>query len=460
MNQSAEVRQPRLWPWWKHWLRRLLGLVILLIAAEVLLYSSEVYKSLRLNPTQDPLFDLYARELAQHNAWTGFTDRLNYFDARVPDEVMAKWEPQFGADPRYWQLRVWNRLYSADLGIGSVATQDGNLKLEIQDLLRSSGDTGIDSASTFMAYFLSQSEIDGEYRRDIRRASEELSNSSVGIDAWRADRAVKDESRKLELTRQLAHDLPEEAWAHYLLSMKLFERGQLESGWIELKKGNESTGTTSPFVAMPAALLLGQLGPNAELPANASVCACMLIQSERWPQPRYIDLKRGFLAAADDAVSRRDRGDLQALHIFACRMGQAESLDRMPALVALIMDQKLLRAINVDLAPLMSREERRMLQRLGAKQNGARQKMNDWPNPMDFGPEDREDWPIPPEMFLSLQRTRVYEHVCRRYQREFAVDLPAIHTRFGQLAEFNFETCTRPDSEAWTEPRVYHGWDY
>jgi hypothetical protein len=27
---------------------------------------------------------------------------------RLPDEVLAFWEPEFGKDPRYWQLRYWN----------------------------------------------------------------------------------------------------------------------------------------------------------------------------------------------------------------------------------------------------------------------------------------------------------------------------------------------------------------
>jgi hypothetical protein len=98
------------------WLRKLgrgcLRLLLILLLLAAVAYCVEYYKGSRYTPTGDALFDCYARAVIRRQAprlW--FTDswRCEYFNAHLlPDSQLAQWEGEFGSDPRYWQLRMWN----------------------------------------------------------------------------------------------------------------------------------------------------------------------------------------------------------------------------------------------------------------------------------------------------------------------------------------------------------------
>lgn len=86
--------------------RALLWLTLVPLAVSIFAYLILLVQVCQLTPTGDPLFDHYARAVRNRQAWQLFAG-VNGHPAALPDAQLAKWEPQFGNDPRYWELRYF-----------------------------------------------------------------------------------------------------------------------------------------------------------------------------------------------------------------------------------------------------------------------------------------------------------------------------------------------------------------
>jgi hypothetical protein len=112
-NIVGEKRQRKLRS--QRWLgglgRCLISWLITPAVFAVALYATEYYHCSRFTPTGDALFDRYARVVIRRQAPRLWYQRPRDFlttQAHVPDAELARWEGEFGGDPRYWHLRYWN----------------------------------------------------------------------------------------------------------------------------------------------------------------------------------------------------------------------------------------------------------------------------------------------------------------------------------------------------------------
>jgi hypothetical protein len=90
------------------------GLSLLAVLLAVLAsYGCEFYRCARYTPTGDALYDRYARAVIRNEAWKLF-HAAGTHPATLSDRLLARWEDDCGADPRYWQLRYWCALHRYD----------------------------------------------------------------------------------------------------------------------------------------------------------------------------------------------------------------------------------------------------------------------------------------------------------------------------------------------------------
>ena len=86
--------------------RRSLKALLVIVAIALIWYIVELINCSQLRPTNDPLFDRYARAVRDRSAWKLYTPAAGYPTA-LPQSTLAQWEDEFGGDPHYWQLRYF-----------------------------------------------------------------------------------------------------------------------------------------------------------------------------------------------------------------------------------------------------------------------------------------------------------------------------------------------------------------
>jgi hypothetical protein len=185
-------------------------------------------------PTGDALFDRYALAVnAQINAWDGENLEPGMF-ASLPDSELAKWEADFGNDPRYWELRYFSVQCSAGFSCNADAPSRG------VEYLREAKRRGIATANTLCCLHL---------------AEEQTHRDSTILDA------------------AVAKD-PDYAWAYYLRAMQRFEQGDQERGQADLATGNTASCNRYP---RPFPIGLVRDSFNAAIPlGSAVVCGAIL----------------------------------------------------------------------------------------------------------------------------------------------------------------------------------------
>ena len=238
----------------------LLGLLLL----SVVLYCVEYYKGSRYTPTGDELFDRYARAVIRRQAprlW--FTDAWAYNNPTAyfaSDRQLAQWEDEFGNDPRYWQLRIWNSQSQGDIYVPEL-TEDAIA------LLRIGYERGAKDAMLVLL---------------LARLREGLSLYEVS----QLTRSVKDEvtpekQERIDAVRQATIDeveplyaeaielAPGQAWPYYERALSRLGREDYAGAEADFAAGNVAP-LNDAFMIYPQSVLREQLladpcEPNATL---------------------------------------------------------------------------------------------------------------------------------------------------------------------------------------------------
>ena len=212
--------------WLKHLWWALPVILLVMIVGGV--YLNEVRHCRTFHATGDELFDRYARAVIARQGWRLFQSSDCTNPATLPDELLAEWEPDFGNDPRYWQLRYFCARFRHDTTIGDhydwedMATRDTDLRAALGHL-ETARERGVADAETLLLLY-----INARYSWGDRVAEElgfpesEFECNHEQVVAFNAEY----ETRITALLDEAVHLGFDECWPYW-------ERGLLRLSWGE-----------------------------------------------------------------------------------------------------------------------------------------------------------------------------------------------------------------------------------
>lgn len=262
--------------------------------------------------TGDELFDRYAAQVDQQIDALGY-EGLADFDtaAVVPDDVLAKWESEFGDDPRYWELRYFCMKHSmpapsvlekaADPALRNQRGEDLDKALGFLEQAR---ERGIATANTLMLLYWE--------KRDALQQDDPPGHDQLVYDY--PPEAVEDLGQIANEAVAASHD---EAWPYYTRAMYWYETGKPERGLADMKTGN-----TQPDVSYPVPFPAGMVdqGLSAPVPAgNAAVSGAIFCIALNEQPPILIKRACEASLAAHSLVD--GSAAFETWHQFGCRLG-------------------------------------------------------------------------------------------------------------------------------------------
>lgn len=270
-------------------------------------------------PTGDELFDRYAKEvearIEAENTSSGEWTNV----AAVPDNTLAEWQSEFGADPRYWELRY----FCARLG------QWDSQPLEEDEepiaFLLEAQQRGISTANTLLLLY-------GEMRRENQLELEAVGDAPGGG----PELMHLQEQEELELLDAAVAAGPDEAWTYYTRAMYWFYLGQQERALDDLSVGNIARNNAYP-VPWPMNYVDSAPGMDAP-PGSAAVCGAIWSSSIALVQPNFITVKDHLRETTICMNLGAGVDSLEPWHQFACRLGQSISSQQIFLLVGTILE--------------------------------------------------------------------------------------------------------------------------
>jgi hypothetical protein len=266
-------------------------------------------------PTGDALLDRYAQAVDEHIM--SLTDK-GYEQpgaAIIPDTALAAWEPQFGQDPRYWELRY----FCANVFPGQPLAPGFSKPV---DLLRESQKRGIASSNTLLLLY-----------NQLRQEDNAALDAYTGNDGPAL--MHEQEQRELELLNAAVAAGPDQAWTYYTRAQYWMELGSQDLVQQDLTAGNLAAQNVFPR-PWPLPLLASAPGEKTP-PGGAAVCGALWMAAISYPLPNYIRIK-DHLREAFVCENLGGGGELEAWHQFACRFGAAAPDILIQSLVGQVLD--------------------------------------------------------------------------------------------------------------------------
>ncbi|MCC7477095.1 hypothetical protein IT575_01440 [bacterium] len=281
----------------------------------LLAYSYDFARCSQLAPTGDALFDKYARTVRDRGAWKLFHGLA---PAVLPDNLLASWEGEFGADPRYWELRYWCAVNDPR------ATRQWNSNEAARGVMvEARHRNAVDSD---LQWFWWQAEfVRMQREQNDARYAREKDNFELAAMLEQYDQA------ELKLLDQVVAGGTERAWPYYFRARKHMELGDDSAALADLKSGNAApdVGSLRCFPASKVYELAWQGGPAG----SAALSGAVIELEQRRALPNYIKIKE---CAKESLLFAGLGGDSElATQWFraACRMGTDPQSDDISALV-------------------------------------------------------------------------------------------------------------------------------
>ena len=328
-------------------------------------------------PTGDELFDRYAEAVDDRLTGTKLDYDITLRAAVIPDEVLAAWEPEFGEDPHYWELRylLADARASGLFDAGTIPeSSEGETPQEMSDeavepvttyprpmdFLLEAERRGCASSNTLLLLYL-------EARNEHYDALEELTTyeGARSLTTWNTleemiplrpefSAEVLAEAMKLQAAHENREaDLLEaacfrgynEAWPYYFRGFNRLSLGEFEAGLRDLKKGNSAPVNRYP-VPYPVAEIEESMLAGEPL-GGPVVCGAVQLMLISYVMPNFIKMKddcRGAMLAAELG------GNIEAYdawHHFACRLPESRETVFIQAMVSTVL-VRMLREGMVD----------------------------------------------------------------------------------------------------------------
>jgi hypothetical protein len=309
-------------------IRALRILLLTVCAAVVLLYLTELRQLGSLRPTGDALYDRYVRAVHNRYAW-----RLYWANAGqlrwppwLPDRQLARWERDFGTDPRYWELRYVNSI--ADWRRGALVG-DGVAPGEVAFLERALELGSLPAAAGLCLE--RRAALEAALRKQQQDADRELVAGSPEHVARRAALQAEGQRRELALYDGLVTAAPEQAWGYYLRAAEQARQGNQAAALADLQRGNAAAQCDYPFVPFPVAAVRQRAQApkfnTNDLTALGNPTAAGAILHLQTELPPLIGLKRFGEGLLEDALRSRDYAALDTFIVALGRMAGSPELD-------------------------------------------------------------------------------------------------------------------------------------
>jgi hypothetical protein len=263
------------------------------------------------SPTGDALFDRYAAAVDQRMAASSPFHQIYFPVAVLSDTELSLWEPEFGNDPRYWELRY----FCASAGNTEQTLNDGFSRPS--QFLAEAARRGIATANTLLLLAETSDEGNWKLPPDILHNVE-----SPGVSASDPDisQMQQMERERLAVINAAVKLDARQAWDYYERAMYWFELGEQERGLADLQAGN-----AAPDDDFPRPWPLSQVQTAfsaAAVPGSPGVCGAVLLAAD------FMDLNDSCIPALDhlreSLVCTNLSGDIsffEPWHQFACRIG-------------------------------------------------------------------------------------------------------------------------------------------
>jgi len=348
---------------------------------EPVLSGSNARSALTADPqiTGDALWDDYCTAVAARFAFIDEDDK-DLDAALVPDEILAAWEPEFGKDERYWELRY------CLASCGNFEQSADGRYLSPTDFLREAQERGIASANTLLLLYLERNfEYDQLISRHVKSPADPVfSFGELGppehlplrpeVDREQIAETLSLHDRRdqeaLNILNAAVEAGADEAWPLYLRAMHWLALGEYERGLADLDAGNQTPWVIypQPFPINYAADALVQSEPSG----GPAVCGAVLVMAESYPQREYTPVMSLIL---DSLVVSGLSGDTQLLnawHSFLCRSPAGVNNSPMPYYVSLYLAQQIADYWEEANAAALSEAQRGTLQRARGAINSVR----------------------------------------------------------------------------------------
>jgi len=241
--------------------------VILLVLIPAGLYLNEVRRCTIFHPTGDALFDRYAQAVISRQGWRLFTchSEQDINPATLPDELLATWEPEFGDDPRYWQLRFFCARFRNNLHAQGIKPRDP-WELSTPDHphpvkhLETARERGVADAETLLLLHIIATSTWYDEVADQHGAPERMLDEHFDLAvAINADY----EARLLALLDEAIAVGPDECWPYWERAQLRLSWGEDEAALADLRAGNACSSNVIP-VCFPISAVLRDHDRHAE----------------------------------------------------------------------------------------------------------------------------------------------------------------------------------------------------
>jgi len=327
---------------WRKLCRALLKLIGALLVICLCLYAVAFWQCWRLEPTGDALFDRFARAVRNRNAWRLYGPWAWQAGTRslLPEAAVAKWEKDFGSDPRYWQMRYTCRQW--DYNLPATAKTRADALAYFAEPLQHAADAGIADAQTYAMLY--------------QALHEPVADASTAGSNLKAAQAL-DSALKLE---------PDRAWFHYLNALshtKPSVADFADDGVLpELKAGNAAPDLTPPR-AFPSSYVCQFANDQGRVPGNPVLAGAVLARyfeplpgiSERLRLCRALE-GQAFTSGPSELLAEYIRFECRS-----CQTAQATSTDELFASSRLLV---VLNAYAASVSCPLDAQQRKDLARL------------------------------------------------------------------------------------------------
>jgi hypothetical protein len=275
-------------------------------------------------PTGDALYDKLALAVDRQMSGARWFETGGYpLQPVVPDAVLAEWEPEFGADPRYWELRYF---CAACMYLDAPELAGFNTPSEfLVEAVR----RGIATQNTILMLAVAgdaESCIAALPLLGLTPARLPGTDGSMPSDP-EAARMRSEEQAQLALHNVAIAMDPQQAWAYYARADYWYGLGEQELGLADLKAGNAAP-VYAYIAPWPESVVL-QAPLAANPPGSAAVCGAIWQATLFCRINLHVDSSIRQRAVEQKAAANLggDTESFDAWHQFACRIGTYAGLD-------------------------------------------------------------------------------------------------------------------------------------
>jgi hypothetical protein len=215
-------------------------------------------------PTGDALFDRYAAAVDKRMAGSSMFDlSIHNPVAAIPDAELSTWEPEFGGDPRYWELRYFCAKGSEQAQLSGGFTTPSQLLTEAVQ-------RGIATSNTLLLLACCSDTGSWNLPPDMLQSSEQIGAPASDPDI--AQMQLEEQAQLAVLNAAVKLD-PRQAWGYYERAMYWFGLGDQARGLADLQEGN-----AAPVEADPCPWPLAEIAnapAETSPPWSAAVCGAI-----------------------------------------------------------------------------------------------------------------------------------------------------------------------------------------